>query len=104
MPHYLKAKIKDRDQFKHVFPLPIDGDNNFAKFIRSILGRTVRVRKFESQNGRFHFLSNVDPRFVIMPNWIEYFDSEELVPAGSAEEACIGLVVYWDGTVIVLGR
>ena len=104
MPQYLLAKIKDRDQFQQVFPLPIDGDNNLARFIRSILGQTVRVRKAKGQHGRFHYISDINPRWVIMPSWIEYFDTGELVPACSEQEDCIGLVVYWDGTVMVLGR
>jgi len=104
MSSYLLAKIKGPDQFKQVFPLPIDGDNNLARFIQSILGRTVRVRKAKGQCGRFHYISDIDPRWVIMPSWIEYFDTEELVSTCSGQEDCIGLVVYWDGTVVVLGR
>ena len=104
MHNFVLAKIKDPDQFKQVFPLPFDGDNKLARFIRSILGQTVRVRKAKSQHGGFHYLSDIDPRWVIMPSWIEYFDTDDLVPTCSANEDSIGLVVYWDGTVVVLGR
>ncbi len=103
MHHYVLAKIKNQDRFKQVFPLPFNGDNNLARFIRSILGQNVRVRKAKGQVGRFHYVSDLNPRWIIMPSWIEYFDTEELVPACSDQENSIGLVVYRDGTVVVLG-
>jgi hypothetical protein len=101
MPQHLKAKIKDRDQFRQVFPLPVNCRPNLSQFINSIIGQTIPVRKVRSMTGSFCYVSEIDPRWVIMPNWIEYFDTEELV---TTSEGCIGLVVYWDGTVIVLGR
>ncbi len=105
MQQYVLAKIKDPDQFKQVFPLPFSGNNKLAIFIRSILGHTISVRKLKGHRERsFHYISDIDPRWVIMPSWIEYFDTEDLVPACSVSEDCIGLVVYWDGIVVVLGR
>ena len=75
MTNYIKAKIKDRDQFKRVFPLPEDGTNtpDVAKFILSILGQTIYVKKLTSQRGTFYYVSDIDTRFIIMPNWVEYF-------------------------------
>jgi hypothetical protein len=106
MTEYLQAKIKDRDHFKQVFPIPMDHDQCPAvgKFIMSIIGQTIRVRKLKSHRGTFYYVSDIDPRWVILPSWIQYFDTENLVPICSANEDCIGFVVYWDGTVVVLGR
>ena len=101
MPHYLLAKIKDPDQFQQVFPIPVDCRPNLSKFINSIIGQTIPVHKARSLMGSFCYVSDIYPGRIIMPNWIEYFDTEELVPAS---EGCIGLIVYGDGTVVVLGR
>lgn len=104
MHNYVLAKIKDQDLFELVFPLPFDGNNSLAIFIRSILGQTISVRKLKGhRESSFYFISDIDPRWVIMPSWIDYFDTDELVPACSTDEESIGLVVYWDGSVIVLG-
>ena len=82
MTEYIKVKINDREQLKQVFPLPADGQEDVpevAKFILSIIGQTIQVKKLRSSTGSFHYISDIDHRFVIMPNWIEYFDMVELV-------------------------
>ena len=81
MTGYIKAKIKDRAQFQQVFPVPDDSTDasDIAKFIRSILGKTIRVRKIRSQTGSFYYVSDIDNRYVIMPSWVQYFDTHKLV-------------------------
>lgn len=100
MTNYIRAKIKDREQFKQVFPLPVDGDNNLARFILSILGQTIKVQKHISPRGTFYYISEIDNRFVIIPNWIEYFDTDKLVLTNTS----IVPLILEDGMVIVLGR
>jgi hypothetical protein len=102
MTNYIKAKIKDRDQFRQVFPLPVDGTDTpeVAKFILSILGQTIYVRKLRSPRGTFYYVTDIDTRFVIMPSWIEYFDTQKLVLA----DTCVVPLILDDGTVVVMGR
>ncbi len=99
MTNYIRAKIKDRDQFRQVFPLPVDGTGtpDIAKFILSILGQTIYVRKLRSPRGTFYYVSDIDTRFVIMPSWIEYFDTHKLVHA----DTCVVPLILEDGTVIL---
>ena len=101
MTKYLKAKIKGRDQFKQVFPLPVDSEDvpEIGKFILSIIGKTILVRKLRSNTGSFYYVSDIDPRWVIIPNWIQYFDTEDLVPADS----CVDTLILEDGTVVITG-
>lgn len=35
-----------------------------------------------------------------MPNWIEYFDTDELV----LTDTCLDLLILEDGTVVIMGR
>lgn len=103
MTDYIRAKIKDRGQFRQVFPLPVDAQEDIpevAKFILSILGQTIYVRKLKSPRGTFYYLSDINTRFVIIPNWIEYFDTEKLV----LTNACVEPLIIDNGTVLVLGR
>ena len=103
MPDYIRAKIKDRDQFKRVFPLPVDGTDTpeVAKFILSILGQTIRVQKLRSHTGSFYYVSDIDTRYVIMPSWIEYLDTVELVPVDV--DAHGQVVVTEDGVAVISG-
>ncbi len=96
MIDYIRAKIKDRDQFKQVFPLPVDGTDtpDIAKFILSIIGQTIQVKKLRSHTGSFYYVSDIDTRYVIMPSWIEYFDTD----------TCVDLFMLEDGTVVIMGR
>jgi len=100
MTNYIRAKIKDRDQFNKVFPLPVDGDNNLARFILSILGQTIKVEKRISPIGTFYYVSDIDTQFVIMPNWIEYFDTYNLI----LTDTCANPLILEDGTVVIMGR
>ena len=101
MTNYIKAKIKDRDQFKQVFPLPLDDEDvpEVGKFILSIIGQTIPVRKLKSPKGRFYYVSDIDSRWVIMPNWIEYLDTDKLVLTDSS----VVPLVLEDGTVVIMG-
>ena len=91
MTNYIRAKIKDRNQFKQVFPLPNDSTDapEVAKFILSIIGQTINVQKLRSRTGSFYYVSDLDSRWVIMPSWIQYFDTNELVLSDSCEQTLV---------------
>ena len=96
MPDYISVKIKD-NQFKQVFPLPVDGQEDVpdvAKFILSIIGQTMQVQKMTSGTGSFYYVSDIDQRWVIIPNWIESFDTD----------TCVDLFMLEDGMVVIMGR
>jgi hypothetical protein len=101
MSKYIRAKIKDRNQFKRVFPLPVDGEDipEVGKFILSILGQTITVQKRKSPKGTFYYVSDIDPRWVIIPNWIQYFDTEKPV----LPDSCVESLITEDGTVVIMG-
>ena len=101
MTNYIRAKIKDRDQFQQVFPMPRDCTDapDVAKFILSIIGKTIRVRKMRSRTGSFYYVSDIDHRWVIMPSWIQYFNTDKLVLSNSFEQP----LVLEDGTVVITG-
>ena len=71
-----------------------------GKFILSILGQTIKVQKRISPKGTFYYVSDIDSRFVIIPNWIEYFDTEKLV----LTDSCVEQLILEDGTVVIMGR
>jgi hypothetical protein len=98
-----RAKIKDRDQFMLVFPLPVDGTSEVGRFILSVIGKTIQVRKMRSDRGSFYYVSDVDPRYVIIPNWIAFFDTEELLPTHTAFDSCLAPLILEDGTVVTMG-
>ena len=102
MTNYIRAKIKDRDQFRKVFPLPVDGEDapEVGRFILSILGQTIKVQKRISPRGTFYYVSDIDTRFVIIPNWIEYFDTDKLV----LTDTCVEQLILDDGTMVIMGQ
>ena len=103
MTEYITTKIKDRAEFKQVFPLPVDGEDvpEVGKFILSIVGQTISVRKLRSNTGSFYYISDIDSRWVIMPSWIASFDTDSLLPTHTAFDSCVEPLVLEDGTVII---
>jgi hypothetical protein len=101
MTRYIRAKIKDRDQFKQVFPLPVDDEDapEVGKFILSIIGQTIPVEKLRSNTGSFYYVSDRDPMFIIMPSWIDYFDTDKPV----LPDSCVESLITEDGTVVIMG-
>jgi hypothetical protein len=71
-----------------------------VKFILSIIGQTISVEKLRSNTRSFYYISDLDARWVIMPSWIEYIDTDKLV----LTDSCIAPLILDDGTVIVLGK
>ena len=102
MTEYIKVKIKDRAEFKQVFPLPRDSADapEVAKFILSIIGQTISVRKLRSKTGSFYYISDIDTRWVIMPSWIDYFDTDK--PALTL--SCVEPLILSNGTVVIIRR
>ena len=69
----LKVRIRNREPFKKVFPLPIDNNETPAivRFILSIIGKSLWVRRVSNFPDAFCYVPVDDGRFIIMPNWIE---------------------------------
>ena len=82
---YFRVRIKDREEFKKVFPLPIDNKETpaIAGFILSIIGKSIRVRRISNSPDSFCYLPVDDDRFIIMPNWIEYFETDGMIPVSN---------------------
>lgn len=101
MTKYIRAKIKDRDQFKRVFPLPVEGEDipEVSKFILSIIGKTIKVQKRKSPKGTFYYISDIDTRFIIMPSWIEYFDTDKL----ALTDIFAYPLILEGGTMVIIG-
>jgi hypothetical protein len=106
MSQDIKAKIKDRDQFRQVYSIPVDGEDvpGVGKFILSIIGQTIPVRKLRSRTGSFYYISDLDSRWVIMPNWIASFDTDSLLPTHTTSDSSVVPLVLEDGTVVIMGR
>ena len=79
---HFKVRIKNREQFRKVFPMPVDNDETPAifRFILSIMGKSILVRRVSNLPGSFCYVPVDDDRFIIMPNWIEYFETDEMIP------------------------
>jgi len=54
------------------------GGLSIGRFIQPIIGRTFWVRPVRSQRG-FSYEALHGNRYVIMPDWIEHFDTDELI-------------------------
>jgi hypothetical protein len=92
----IKVKIKDREQFQMVFPLPLDNSQGLGRFLNSIIGQTIWVKQSHSSRSRSGNVFLKDG-WVIMPDWIEWFDTDQLVvPAGDGCE-----VLSFDHGVVV---
>jgi hypothetical protein len=98
---YIQARIKDTEQFRQVFPLPVSSDvlPAVGQFILSIIGQDVWVRPKSHFDGSFCYETLEDDRFIIMPNWIDYFHTDHLLQTKKRVD-CQVLIV--DGTFFIL--
>ena len=80
---HFKVRIKDREQFKAVFPLSFENNEmpDIGRFILSILGESIWVRKVSNHPNSFCYVPVEDDRYIIMPNWIDWYETEEMVPS-----------------------
>ena len=85
---YIKARIKTMEQLKKVYPpakhwgKPISFDHLFPsadEVIIPYLGKTIWLKKKRIDRCRFSYEIKDSGGLVVKPDWIEYFDSAELV-------------------------
>ena len=85
---YIRARIKTYEQLVKVYPeakhwgKPISIDHLFpsADEVKiPYLGKTVWLKKKRHDSFRFYYEIKDSGGLVVLPNWIEYFDSEDLV-------------------------
>ena len=86
---YIRAKIKTQGQIAHVYPSavywakPID-DVHWCRgadeAVLPYVGKIIWVKKIRQGLYEFYYEIKATDGFIVMPNWISYFDSEHLVP------------------------
>jgi hypothetical protein len=86
---YIKARIKTQKQIEKVYPSakywgrPLDSEYwhpSADEVILPYLGKTVWIRKKRNDLSRFYFEIRHTDGLVVSPDWIDYFDSGDLVP------------------------
>lgn len=92
---YIKAKIKTQGQIAQVYPpavywgKPLDDlhwCHGADEIIMPYLGKIVWVKKKRRGIQDFYYeIKNTDG-VTVMPNWIIYFDSENLVPPADSKD------------------
>ncbi len=85
---YIRARIKTHKQLVKVYPeakhwgKPISIDHLFPsadEVIIPYLGKTIWLKKKRHDQCRFYYEIKDTDGFIVMPDWIDYFDSENLV-------------------------
>lgn len=86
---YIKAKLKTLKQLQKEYPpamlwgKPISMDYPFPsadEIILKYLGKTVWLSKKRTDLFSFHYEIRDSGGIIVLPDWIDYFDSENLVP------------------------
>ena len=107
---YIKAKLKSQDQIARVHP-PASywGTNRYMcptanDLLLPYLGRFVWVKMARIDMFRFTYILKHTCGLHVEPNWIAYFDSEELVPEDKWKHESIipeERFLIFDGLVII---
>ena len=92
---YIKAKIKSQGQIARIYPSavywgkPIDDEHwchGADEAVLPFLRKTLWLKKIRSGLHEFYYeIKDIDGLFMV-PNWIAYFDSENLVPPAEWED------------------
>ena len=86
---YIRARLKTQDEVAKVYPpakhwgKPLDRHrqcHGADEVILQYLDRMVLLRKKRLDLTRFYYEIKHTDNWVVMPDWIKYFDSPELVP------------------------
>jgi hypothetical protein len=87
---WIKAWLKTHREVIWVFPeavywgRPNHGDFRQAdECIMPFLGKEVWVRKIRGCRTAFHFEIKDTRGLIVLPNWIDHFESEDLIPPAS---------------------
>lgn len=92
---YVKAKIKSQGQIAQVYPpavywgKPLDDVHwchGADEIVMPYLGKIVWVKKIRRGILDFYYEIKDTNGITIMPNWIDYFESEHLVPPAGWED------------------
>ena len=92
---YIKARIKLQKEIAKVYPpaeswgKPIGPERispSTDECIMPYLGKIVWVKKKRIDLNRFQYEIKSTGGLVILPDWIDYFDSEDLVPSAKWED------------------
>jgi hypothetical protein len=86
---YIKARVKTQEQIQKVYPpakywgKPLDSEHLFPsadEVIIPYLGKTVWVKKKRIDLFRFFYEIKDTGGWVVLPDWIDHFNSMDLVP------------------------
>lgn len=92
---YIKARLKTQDQLAKVYPeaeswgKPLEPGCLFRsadEVILPYIGRTIWVRKKRIDLNRFYWIIKDTDGLVVLPDWIEYFETEGLVPSAGWDD------------------
>ena len=114
---YIRARIKTHKELVKVYPeakcwgKPISMDHLFPsadEVILPYLGKTVWLKKKRHDRFRFYYEIKDTDGFIVMPDWIDYFDSAELVSPAEWKDSYDPSVVddtwldYYESRVMVI--
>ena len=92
---YIKAKIKSQGQIARVYPSavywgkPIDDEHwchGADEVVMPYLGKIVWVKKKRRGILDFYYEIKDTDGVIVMPNWIAYFESDNLVHPAEGED------------------
>ena len=92
---YIKAKIKSQGQIARVYPSavywgkPIDDEHwchGADEIVMPYLGKIVWVKKKRRGILDFYYEIKDTDGVIVMPNWIAYFESDNLVHPAEGED------------------
>ncbi len=86
---YIKARLKTQERLAEVYPgaeywgKPLPPGYYFRaadEVILPFLGKTIWVKKVRRDRYEFHYEIKDTGGLIVLSDWIEFFDSEDLVP------------------------
>ena len=89
---WIRARLKTHREVTWVFPEAVFGGRPNHGMFRSadevilpFLGKELWVRKVRGSCMDFHFEIKDTKGLIVLPNWIDHFESEDLVPPAEWE-------------------
>ena len=80
---YIRAKIKTQAQIAELYPEAILWGTGIrhspCEIVLSYLGKTVWLKKARHGFKSFYY-EIIGNEVIVIPDWIDYFDSDELLP------------------------
>ena len=109
---YVRARIKTYEQLVKVYRearhrgKPISLDHLFLsadEIIIPYLGKTVWVKKIQVDLCSFYYEIQDSEGLIVMPDWIDYFDTAELVPPSEWTDPYEDRAIFPDDLIIITG-